>query len=217
MTDDDEDRKYEQRQAVLRTAEARHARNLAIVDALLAIEAAASAAPWRAQRVPASHGLGADVAQLHQVAEAAPRGFYMLAPGEIHGPDAALAAVLRNGARAQLEARRRVLERHRPSQYAPPDCSRCADSYENPDPFPCEDYRDAEAGLVMPHRCTVSVDLAAQLAAVACVGCGWARTFSFARKVTGAPVAERLAEVWARRHLEGDPAAQLDAPETTAP
>lgn len=213
MYDDDETRELEQRDRARAAAAGRHARNLAALDALLALEAAASAAPWRAQRVPGMYDKGVDVAELHEVNDAAPRGFFMLTAGEWHGPDAALVAALRNAAGAQLAARRRVLERHAPNPCgATIDCARCIDGQENPEPFPCPDYLDAEAGLVMPHRCTVSVDLAAQLAAAACVCCGWSKATSYARRETGPPVAQRWAEVWARRHLEGDPAAQLDAP-----
>jgi hypothetical protein len=205
--DDAADREHAALLERRRDRQRRHAANLAALDALLALEAAASATPWRAQRVPTNHGLGGDVAQLHAVNDSA-RGFAMLAPGEMAGADAALVAALRNGAKAALQARRRMLVRHAPNDYG--DCSRCADVYESPEPWPCEDYADAVAGLVMPHRVTVSVDRGAQLAAAACVCCGWSRTVPFARVATGAPVAERLAEVWARRHLEGDPAAQLD-------
>jgi hypothetical protein len=215
MNDDDADQEYAALLARRQDRARRHAANLAAVDALLALEATASATPWRAQRVPTLHGEGSDQAQLHQVSEAAPRGFYMLAPLSSFGPDMALVAELRNGAKAALQARRRVLVRHAPNDCG--DCSRCADVYENPEQWPCEDYADATAGLVMPHRVTVSVDAGAQLAAAACVCCGWSKTLSFARKATGAPVAERLAEVWARRHLEGDPAAQLDPAGDAAP
>lgn len=212
MIDDDETRELEQRDRARAAAADRHARNLAALGALLALEAAASAVPWRAQRVPGTYDRGVDVAELHEVNQAAPRGFFMLTPGEWHGPDAALVAALRNGANEALQARVRVLERHRPDPAgATIDCARCLDAQENPVPFPCPDYLDAEAGLVMPHRCTVSVDLAAQLAAAACVCCGWTKTTHYARPDTGPPVAQRLMEVWARRHLEGDPAAQLDA------
>jgi hypothetical protein len=214
MYDDQDEAELAERRTRQDTARDRHARNLAAVGALLALEAEASATPWRAQRVPISHGRGSDVAQLHQVSDVPDRGFYMLAQGELWGPDAALVAVLRNTAGRRLAAQLRTLERHRPNLdhlSSAIDCSHCIDAQENPEPFPCADYLDAEDGLVMPHRCTVSVVPGVQRAAVVCVCCGWSRTFSFARKTTGAPVAERLAEVWARRHLEGDPAAQLDA------
>jgi hypothetical protein len=214
MYDDQDEAELAERRAKQDTARGRHARNLAAVGALLALEADASATPWRAQRVPISHGRGSDVAQLHQVSDVPDRGFYMLAQGELYGPDAALVAALRNTAGRRLAAQLRTLERHRPNLdhlSSTIDCSHCIDAQENPEPFPCADYLDAEDGLEIPHRCTVSVVPGVQRAGVVCVCCGWSRTFRFARKTTGAPVAERLAEVWARRHLEGDPAAQLDA------
>lgn len=182
MADYDEDDMRHPRWAPLVEARARHERNLAAVDALLVLVREDDAAG----RTP---------------------------PGPIFadqaGARSALLAVLWPNLTAQLEARRRVLERHAPESLSPPDCSRCIDVQENPEPFPCEDYLDAEAGLVMPHRVQVTLDEVTRTADVVCC-CRWSRPFHY-RRVTGGPVAERLARAWGDRHVAGEPDAQLGA------
>jgi hypothetical protein len=207
-----------QRRATERAvAEARHAANLTVVDALLALEGEASPAPWRAMRVATTQLQGTDVAELQQVSDVPDRGFYLVASGSFYAPNVAIAAALRNGARDALQARRRMLERHRPDITGSHiECSHCFDAQENTYAYPCPDYVDLEAGLVMPHRVLVSVDEDAQLAAVACGCCGWSKTFGHLRRGMGAVVAERLAEVWGQRHLAGDPDAQLGTEDTSS-
>lgn len=210
--DADEVREREQRQAGRDAARHRHEGNLAVVDALLALEREVTPGPWRTSLVQARGLQVTDTASLHAVSEV-PGETYPVVEGTLSDADAALVAALRTGALDALRARRRALTRHAPdtaSSTWPVECGHCFDGQENPLSFPCEDYTDAEAGLVMPHRTLVSLDEAAQLASVGCICCGWARTFTYARRLTGAPVAFRLAQVWAGRHVSGDPAARLD-------
>lgn len=186
MYDDYEARELAERRAARDRAAARHAGNLAAVDALLVLVLEDAAAGWTP-------------------------------PGPIFDQAAARSALLVAfwpNLTAQLEARRRVLERHQPDvgitgDCWPIDCSRCFDAQENALSFPCEDYEDAAAGLVMPHRVRVTLDEATRTADVACC-CRWSRPFHY-RRATGGPVAERLARLWGDRHLAGEPDAQLDA------
>lgn len=51
-----------------------------------------------------------------------------------------------------LEGRRRILTRHAPVEHSgAPYCSRCALTPGDPDPWPCDDYRDAVAGVADVH------------------------------------------------------------------
>lgn len=215
MSEDDDYVAWEQadRDAKREVARRRHLGNLEVVDVLLALEAEASPALWAAVRVPA--GAGQDLAELHRATAEADRGLYMVSPGMWDGPDVALVVALRNAAKDVLQARRRLLERHGPAvEHLGPyvECRHCVDAQENAYDFPCPDYVDLEAGLVMPHRATVRVDEDGQFALAECV-CGWSRSVSYARKLTDGPVNVRAASVWASRHLAGEPDAQLAVPD----
>lgn len=186
MYDDYEARELAERQEARDRAAARHAGNLAAVDALLVLVREDDVAGWTP-------------------------------PGPIFADQSAARAAVLDALwpnlATQLEARRRVLKRHQPDVGItgggwPIDCSRCFDAQENALSFPCDDYADAEAGLVMPHRVRVTLDEATRTVDVACC-CRWSRPVHY-RRATGGPVAERLARLWGDRHLAGEPDAQID-------
>lgn len=66
----------------------------------------------------------------------------------------------------------------------------------------------APAGEAVEHRTEVGIIEEAQAASASCSGCGWSTFVTYARPVTGAPVALRLAGIYAKRH-EADPAAEI--------
>lgn len=201
MYDDDADRQEAERELRRAIAAARHSRNLAILDALLGLEGEATPGPWRAVPVPAER-LQGDVAKLRGATGRA------VTPDAWSGWDAALVAALRTGARGTLSARRRVLERHAPNPCGNSiDCARCVDGQENQHLWPCEDYTDAEAGLVMPHRVMLLPDQAGRQVEATCVCCGWSRFEDYS---SDARTASRRADDWGLRHVDGDPAAQGD-------
>lgn len=198
--DEQESARREQARAA---ANARHAGNLRAVDALLALEAQAAPGPWQVFRAP----INDTVATIGDQA-----GSQVGASG-LTAFDAALMVTLRNSARIQLQARRGVLEHHRPSTSPGPhlECAHCVDTQENAYEFPCPEYLAAELGLVMPHLTFASSLPEVRLASVSCVCCGWVRTFGHARDTAIArQTTLRLAAVWGRRHEQGDADAQDD-------
>lgn len=182
MYDDYEAAELAERQAARTAAAARHAGNLATVDALLVLvrEDADGWPPPESQAAPRAALLA--VLWPNLAAQLVARREVL----ERHQPDVGVSG-----------------------DGWPIDCSRCFDAQENALPFPCDDYQAAEAGLVMPHRIRVSPDEATRTVDVGCC-CGWTHSVHY-RRATGGPVAERLARLWGDRHLTGEPDAQIGA------